>query len=275
MKKKYKSQHRIGTYCMRPDDQPIVRITFAVFSWFGWKHMNDACSFTFRLPLTKNAGDMLTVIRSMVVLNTATFDELLNKTAMNLPNGSQQTLCGMPPTSFGPQFAFEKSAIGNDCFGAVAAAKKKINSLKSFSNPPVFVRTEILTLIQLIVDETQSVEDCFVGDNENQVVRARRPRSRLNRSIRDCPSFWDPIAGVPNAKYISHCRCTQSFAIRGPFQQCTRYSDAFEWNTSAGIDLPNDDICITDTCRCQQTARVIPLDRRNWIMIPSRSKKHL
>lgn len=124
-------QHKMGINCTRPDDQPIVRITCAAFSWIGWKHINDACSLSFRLPLTKNAGDMLTVIRSMVVLNTATFGEFLNKTAIYLPNGSQQMLCGMPPISFGPQFALEKSAIGNDCLGAVAAAweenRKKIN----------------------------------------------------------------------------------------------------------------------------------------------------
>lgn len=120
--KKYNFQHKIGTYCTRPDDQPIVRITCTVFSCFGWKHMNDACSFPFRLPPTKNAGDMLTVIRSMVVLKIATFGEFLNKTAMYLPSGSQQTLCGMPPTSFAPQSTLEKSAIGKDCFGAVVAA---------------------------------------------------------------------------------------------------------------------------------------------------------
>lgn len=115
-------QHWIGTYWTRPDDQPIVRITCAVFSCFGWKHMNEACSASLLLPLTKNAGDMLTVIRSMVVLNIATFGEFLNKTAIYLPSGSQQMLCGMPPISIGPQFVLEKSAIGNDCLGAVVAA---------------------------------------------------------------------------------------------------------------------------------------------------------
>lgn len=83
--------------------------------------MNEACSLSFRLPLTKNAGEMLTVIRSIVVLNIATFGEFLNETAIYLPNGSQQMLCGMPPISFGPHCVLEKSAIGNDCLGAVVA----------------------------------------------------------------------------------------------------------------------------------------------------------